>query len=92
MGIWICACVTIDEAPTWLIYQDMDATLRWCSVPPATEPFGLVDPTRWACGHADPKTVLLWLSGSEPEPWGFGGSGWGDEAVLAELRGMILRG
>lgn len=34
----ICACVTIDDAPTWLIYAAADGGLMWRRVPDKMEP------------------------------------------------------
>lgn len=83
-ALWICACVTVDDAPTWLIY-DTDDGVSWCRVADGIEPLDLVDARLTAGGHADPAQVLLWLEGKAPSPWADGGSGWGEAAVLGQL-------
>lgn len=83
-ALWICACVTVDDAPTWLIYDTEDG-VSWCRVADKMEPLDLVNARLTAGGHADPAQVLLWLEGKDPTPWGNCGSGWGEAAVLAQL-------
>ena len=87
-ALWICGCVTMDDAPTWLIY-DTDAGVSWRRVPERVEPLDLVDARLSAGGHADPSEVLLWLQGQAPDPWAAGGAGWGEATVLEELRRKI---
>ena len=87
-ALWICACVTMEDAPTWLIY-DTDTGVTWRRVPERVEPMDLVDARLSAGGHADPSEVLLWLQGQVPDPWARGGAGWGDATVLEELRHKI---
>ena len=84
-ALWICACVTMDDAPTWLIYDTDEDGVAWCRVPDAVEPLDLVDARLSAGGHADPSEVLLWLQGRAPEPWAAGGDGGGHAAVIEEL-------
>lgn len=84
-ALWICACVTFDEAPTWLIHDDDDSGVSWRRVPAGVEPLDLVEPRTGAGGHADPQEVLLWLEGKALDPWGSGGSGSGDAAAVEEL-------
>src|SRR4051794_36290813 len=54
----ICACVSADDAPTWLIYDDPEGDLAWCRVPDGTGPLDLVDVQLSAAGHADPAEVV----------------------------------
>jgi hypothetical protein len=89
-ALWICACVTTDDAPTWLIYDTDEDGLAWCRVPDAVEPLDVVDSRLNAGGHADPREVLLWLQGRALEPWA-GGDGGGDAAVIEELGRKIRR-
>ncbi len=63
-ALWICACVTVDDAPTWLIHDTPDGRLVWCRVPDGAEPLERVDAHRSAGGHADPDAVLRWLRGA----------------------------
>jgi hypothetical protein len=89
-ALWICACVTTDDAPTWLICTD-EVGVAWCRVPDGVEPLDLVDARLSAGGHADPSEVLRWLQGGTSAPWGAGGDGGGDATVLEEL-GRQIRG
>lgn len=84
-ALWICACVTMDDAPTWLIYDTDEGGVAWCRVPNKVELVDLVDARLTAGGHADPAEVLLWIQGKTSEPWGSGGNGGGDVGVLEEL-------
>lgn len=83
-ALWICACVTMDDAPAWLIYDTDEDGLTWCRMPDGVEPVELVDARLIAGGHADPAEVLRWLQGKTSEPWG-GGDGGGDDGVLEQL-------
>lgn len=88
-ALWICACVTPEDAPTWLICDTAAGRLRWRRVPGRVEPLDLVDARRTAGGHADPAQVLGWLNGEVQNPWGAGGHGTGDPGVLQALRQQI---
>lgn len=90
-ALWICACVSFDDAPTWLIYDDLEGTLSWCRLPVGIEVSELLDATFIAGRHADPSGVLAWLEEDAANPW-TGGTGWGDESVVPELRRKILGG
>lgn len=90
-ALWICACVTVDESPTWLIYDTPEGGVAWRGVPDGVEPLHLVDAAHTAGGHADPAEVLSWLSGEAQDPWSEGGAGSGDPAVLRKLRMAIRR-
>jgi hypothetical protein len=84
-ALWICACVTIDESPIWLIYDTPEGQLAWLRVPDRMEPLPLVNAAHTAGGHADPAGVLDWLLGEAPGPWSGGGDGSSDPGVLDEL-------
>lgn len=88
-ALGICACVTADDAPKWLIYDTADGRLMWRRVPARVESLDLVDARFTAGGHADPAEVLRWLRGDASDPWGSGGDGGGNSAVLEALRGRI---
>ncbi|HZZ97738.1 MAG TPA: hypothetical protein VFE19_12005 [Jatrophihabitantaceae bacterium] len=90
-ALWICACVSADEAPTWLIYDDLNGEIAWFRVPEQTEPLHLVDAQLAAGGHADPAEVLRWLEGEATDPWAGGGAGWGDLAATDALWRKITR-
>ena len=88
-ALWICACVTLEDAPTWLIHDLPDDGLAWRRVPDTVEPLDLVDARRTAGGHADPAEVLRWMQGAASHPWCGGGYGCGDAVVLEVLRRKI---
>ena len=87
----ICACVTIHDAPTWLIYDGDDGGIGWCRFPDGVDAEDFVDARLWVGGHADPDGVLLWLQGKAADPWQFGGDGWGAVGVLDDLQRKILQ-
>lgn len=89
-ALWICACVTGDDAPMWLIYDTDEDGVAWCRVPDAVEPRDLVDAALIAGGHADPSSVLLWLLGQAPEPWA-GGESDGDREAIDALGRKVVR-
>lgn len=84
-ALWICACVTMDDAPVWLIYEDGDQALVWCRVPDGSDIPDVVDAELIAGGHTDPAGVLEWLEGKATHPWTGGGSGWDGDGVLAQF-------
>ena len=88
-ALWICACVTHDYAPTWLLCDTAAGGFMWRRVPERMEPLALVHARRTACGHADPAEVLCWLQGDAPDPWGILGDGNGDPAALEALRRRV---
>ncbi|XBB69004.1 hypothetical protein ABFU82_06740 [Nocardioides sp. WV_118_6] len=66
-ALWICACVTTDDAPTWLVYVTADGGLGWSRVPDGDEPLDLVE-ARWETGgHCAPAQVLDWLRTGVPD-------------------------
>jgi hypothetical protein len=82
--------MTMDDAPTWLVYDTSDGGVAWRRIPDALEPLDLVDARFNADGHADPSEALLWLQGKAAEPWGEG-FGSGDGAVVRALVRTIRR-
>lgn len=83
-ALWICACVTLDDAPTWLIYIDDADHVAWCRIPDGAEAEDVVDAVSTAGGHTDPGSVLAWLRGDAADPWA-GGEGWDDDDVVTRL-------
>ncbi len=80
----ICACISLECAPTWIIVDTEDG-VGWRRVPhgaPADKqqlaPFD-------AGGHADPADVLAWLRGAALDPWATG-DGAGDPEVVEALQ------
>ena len=90
-AVWICACVTMEDAPTWPIYEDGDGRILWDRIPDGAEASDLVDAHSIAGGHTDPGDVPAWFGGKTPDPWA-SGSGWGDDGVLGELMRKIPPG
>jgi hypothetical protein len=84
-ALWICACVTYEKRPTWLIYDTSTGELAWRTVPDGIEPLDLGQAQLSAGGHADPAEVMHWLRGDASDPWSGGGAGHGDSGVLDEL-------
>lgn len=85
----ICACVTIDDSPDWLIFDTPDG-IGWRRSQDGLPRADDVVATMTAAGHADPAEVLAWLRGQVVDPWGAGGDGWGDRGVLNELQRKIV--
>lgn len=72
-ALWICACVTVGESPTWLIFETGRAKIAWCRLGDGEPIDQLIDALLSGGGHADPEEVLRWLRGTAPDPWGAGG-------------------
>jgi len=88
-ALWICACVTHDDAPTWLVCDTAAGGFMWRRVPDRVEPLDLVHASYTAGGHTEPAEVLRWLQGVAPDPWGVLGDGNEDPGVLDALRRRI---
>ena len=88
-ALWICACVTDDDAPIWLIYESLAGKLVWHRVAGGIEPLDLVNARHSAGGHAEPGEVLRWLLGAAHDPWSGAGDGTGDGHVTDHLRQKI---
>lgn len=88
-ALWICACVTPDDAPIWLMYAVDEDGVAWCRVPPQVRVADVVDAALRGGGHADPAEVLRWLQGDVSDPWAHGGWGDGDAGVVEEIRRRI---
>lgn len=69
----VCACITLDDAPTWLLYVTADGGFGWTRDPDADEALDLVDARFAAVEHAAPSDVLAWLQGSTRGTFGDGG-------------------
>lgn len=87
-ALHICACVTLDDAPDWIIF-DTDDGVGWRRWPDDVFEADVVRAPLEAGGHADPAEVLSWLRGTAADPWGCGGDGLGDPEVLVELQSKI---
>jgi len=87
-ALWICACVTMDDAPIWLVYEDGDQGMVWCRVPDRVDISDGVDADVIAGGHADPGQVLAWLQGEASDPWAGGGDGSRGKVLDRFYRGL----
>lgn len=87
-ALWICACVTLWDAPSWLIYDVSDDGIGWRRVTNGVEEAEHETARFTAGGHADPEGVVLWLNGEASDPWSWG-DGWGDWVVVEELHRRI---
>ena len=88
-ALWICACVTFDDHPTWLVCDTAAGGFWWRRVPDGVEPLDTVSARYTAGGHADPAEVLRWLRGEATDPWAGGRDGSEDPGVLEALRRRI---
>lgn len=70
-AVWLCACETFDDAPTWLIYAVGDDAIGWERVPegPGVDVPDVVEAEHLTGGHPSPGQVLDWLVGRERRPW-----------------------
>jgi hypothetical protein len=74
-ALYICACVAMDDAPIWLIYEDGEDGMVWSRIPGKVTVSDVVAPELMAGGHAVPSEVLAWLQGESSDPWAGGGDG-----------------
>lgn len=84
----ICACVTLDESPDWIIF-DTDDGIGWRHWPDDLPDEEMVRAPLEAGGHADPGDVLAWLQGDVADPWQ-NGDGEGDPAVVEALQRWVV--
>lgn len=82
-AVWLCACVTFEDAPTWLIYDTSDGKVGWCRVPDGSDVADLVDAPLILGDHVGPVQVLSWLH--DTDEWSWPGEGAADRAVIQEL-------
>ena len=83
-AVWFCACVSLEEAPTWLIYETFDGKVGWCRVPDGSEITDLVDAAFITGDHVDPAEVLHWLQDQEAASVP-GDAGTADRAVIQQM-------
>ena len=88
-ALWICACVSMDDGPTWLIYEDTTGGIAWSRLADTHKCSDVVDAPMYAGGHADPAMVLRWLTGERSDPWGNGGSGQDDDKIVEALAAKL---
>lgn len=82
-AVWFCACVTFEDAPTWLIYDMNDGAVGWCRVPDGDDINDLVDAPVATGSHVDPDEVLAWLRNPDIAP--IPGDGSADGAIVRKL-------
>ena len=85
-GLWLCACVSFDDAPTWLIYETDDGAFGWRRVPAGQTETALLDATVLRGDHVDPDGVLAWLENRDVRHW----PGERDQELFATL-GRTIR-
>jgi hypothetical protein len=64
-AVWFRACVTLEDAPTWLIYDTSDGKVGWCRVPDGNDVPDLVDAPLVTGEHVALEEVLHWLQGQD---------------------------
>lgn len=90
-ALWICPCISMDDAPVWLIFDSADGTLHWCRLPDGCRVDDVLDAQHLAGAHVEPEGVLGWLRGAQAHPW-IAGNGLGDEIAARELGRRVLGG
>lgn len=70
-AVWLCACESFDDAPTWLVYATADGGVGWERV---AEGLGfdipdVVQAEHLTGCHPSPDGVLAWLRGEQDRPW-----------------------
>jgi hypothetical protein len=86
--VTICACVTLDVSPDWIIFDTEDG-IGWRRWPDDLPDEQVIHAPQEAGGHAAPSEVLAWLRGNTPDPWAAGGHGSGDAEVLPALQSWL---
>jgi len=84
----ICACVTTEESPDWIIFDTIDG-IGWRRWPDDLPDGEMVRAPLEAGGHADPSDVLVWLQGNAADPWA-SGDGSGRPEVVAALQRWVV--
>lgn len=70
-AVWLCACETFDDSPTWLIYAVGDDGIGWERIPESLDidvPDVVEAEDLTGC-HPAPSSVLAWLRGRQRRPW-----------------------
>ena len=68
-AVWLCACETENESPTWLIYAVGENGIGWQRVPDRTDVCDAVEAEHFTGCHPAPEAVLDWVRGEAPYPW-----------------------
>lgn len=88
-AVWLCACETLGESPTWLIYAVGEVGIGWQRVATGTDVSDAVDAEHLTGGHLDPESVRMWLSSAWQDPWQGRGEFPEDSFIYEELRRRI---
>lgn len=69
-AVWLCACETFDDSPTWLVYAVGDDGIGWERVPegPDVDVPDVVEAEHLTGCHPSPDGVLAWLRGEQDRP------------------------
>lgn len=70
-AVWLCACVSFEDAPTWLIYDTNDGAFGWCRIPDGEAESDLIAAPILRGDHVDPADVLAWLDDRPPDHGSF---------------------
>lgn len=88
-ALWLCACISDEDWPTWLIYRTPGDAVRWRRIKKnAFDVRDLVDVHSYAGGHVSPWDVREWLETGD-EDGSIAGDVFGDETVLPALTQAI---
>ncbi|GAB2978295.1 hypothetical protein [Nocardioides montaniterrae] len=86
IALWLCACVSERDAPTWLIHESVDGVVGWCRLADELR-VADVGARELIGGHGVPWQVLSWLQGNDPDPcWDIEG----ERRTTARLRAALL--
>lgn len=87
-ALWICACVSADDAPTWLVLESADG-LGWARVPDGIDLPDAVEAPHAGGIHGAPDEVLAWFRGAAAGPARLDFR-WGEEALVRRLVERLL--
>ncbi len=68
-AVWLCACVTDFDAPTWLIVDVDHGGIGWCRVPDGFDVSTFVRAPLVTGDHLHPEQVLHWLEDRDDRFW-----------------------
>jgi hypothetical protein len=89
-AVWLCACESTEDAPTWLIYDTVADGIGWRRLGDGLEAADVVEANHLAGGHPSPEGVLAWLRGEAPDPWSGSGADFPEhDFVFEALRDKI---
>lgn len=85
-AVWLCACETQDDSPTWLMYAVLDDGVGWRRIEDHRLDIpDVVEADHLTGGHPAPGGVLEWVRGDQPDPWRGRGEFPEDDFIYEEL-------